>query len=321
MKTASTKPMSACERMNPPRRSQAAGADLGEVVPGRRPRRATHPGQELRAVLDEQEREHQREHRVDDAVGHGGEAGEDTGGDLARTLLEALDGRLHVPADLAGAEVERRSLQPALDLLDAADGALRDLRRLTGHGRRDQRHDPAERGQPQDQHQRRRQRAGDPAAPQPRDRGLDDRRDHEPEEHREHDVPQLDQDESDDRQRGDDDEEAQAPAGGPGESLADQVPTGRVVPPCEVPGGGGLVHGAESVSDRSPSGGRVRACAGARRARTLPPTVGRGSGRTRAPLPRWERGPGGSRSAASPSPSSPSPSGGPRRSRRGSPGC
>ena len=144
MKTASTKPMSACERMNPPRRSQLRAPHLGEVVPGRRPRRAAHPGQELRAVLDEQEREHQREHRVDDAVGHGGEAGEDTGGDLARALLEALDGRLHVPADLARAEVERRSLQPALDLLDAADGALRDLRRLTGHGRRDQRHDPAE---------------------------------------------------------------------------------------------------------------------------------------------------------------------------------
>ena len=227
------------------------------------------------------------------------------------------DGRLHVPADLARAEVERRPLQPALDLLDAADGALRDLRRLT--------RPPTARSSattPPNAASPRISTSAVASAPGTRRRrshvtgGLDDRRDDEPEEHREHDVPQLDRGSvrrpSARRRRS-------GSAGSSGRSR--RVPRrsggrGSGRPPVRCPGRRGPRPWSRVCQRWESSGGRVRACAGARRDPDVTPDRGRGSGHTRAPLPRWERGPGGSRSSVSPSPSA-----GPRRSRRGSPGC
>ena len=77
-------------------------------------RQPRHPA---RAVLQEEEDQHQREHQVQQAVADDRGAGERVPRDVLRVVLDRVDDRVDGVADLVLAEVERRALQPLLDVL------------------------------------------------------------------------------------------------------------------------------------------------------------------------------------------------------------
>ncbi len=215
-------PTIACERMNPPRRSQARAPTSARCPPAVEPDLAAHPGQEAVAVLDEQEREDEGEDQVDDAAGDRRQPGEHRAGDVRRLALQLADRTLDDRADLGLPQPERLR-QPSLDGAEARTGARDELGNLRDHQGRDHRDHPADQPEGHQQHDHRREQRRHAVHPQPGGRGLQDRRDDQSEQYRQDDVPQLADDQADQRRAQRRQDEAGAPRRGPGEAVTDQA--------------------------------------------------------------------------------------------------
>ena len=162
MKNASMNPTSACWRMNSDRVVPRLVGQRRHVARGPRAGLRGQPRHAARPVLEEEEHEHQREDQVEQAVADDGDAGQGVAGDVLRVALDRVDRRVDGLADLVLAEVERRALQPLLDVLECGGRGVGELGDLVGDRRRDRRDDPDEGDQEAQEDHRGRQRRWPP---------------------------------------------------------------------------------------------------------------------------------------------------------------
>ena len=209
-----------------PDRDPDPAQHLGEVPARARTRDAAHPRQELRAVLDEQEREDERQHDRDHAGRDRADAREHARRDGRHALLHARRHLLDERGELAVGEVERRAREPRLgSLWTPATTLARSAARLPATADPTRLiSTPTRRSRPStttaDGERGREAVAAQPRGGRPEHRGQ-----HDGEQRGEHDGPQRADEEAQQPDPGRDEQQARTPAGGPRQADTDNTAT------------------------------------------------------------------------------------------------
>ena len=188
-----------------------AGENFSHVIAGSAAAQSLEPGDELVAVLDEEERQHQDEYQVDQRAGGGANGGEDARADGRRAFLQFALDRLDRASELGVRDVERPVGDPLLDLAEPLARARGNLAGLAGD-RRSEGGDPTDDdGDKPEHHGDRSERAGPAVIAKPGGGRDEDRADDERHCHREQDHPGMGNHPSDDKGGSGEDDDADAP--------------------------------------------------------------------------------------------------------------